>query len=207
MHVARCSSAVKRTAIPWYPDCHPRSRATTGSTGSPLKPQTGSSCLLVKPKRSRRTGSLPCRESWTDPWCRRSTQVRKHTRATERKSQIRIRETDCISFSLQLRLISSTSLDAGCKPACVCVCAAGGMDWTMNSYILSNAAPRTERVQETAPSYLDLVLTARTLDCVADVNRADTEAYLSWMCNQRVPSAELLYKYGMWMFIALKPNI
>lgn len=137
MHVARCSSAVKRTAIPWYPDCRPRSRATTGSTGSPLKPQTGSSCLLVKPKRSRRTGSLPCRESWTDPWCRRSTQVRKHTRTTERKSQIRIRETDCISFSLQLRLISSTSLDAGCKPACVCVCVCCRRDGLDNEQLYS----------------------------------------------------------------------
>lgn len=56
----------------------------------------------------------------------------------------------------------------------MCVCAAGGTDWTMNSYILSNEALQTERVQETAPSYLDLVLTARTLDCVADVNRAQT---------------------------------
>ncbi len=86
MHVARCSSAVKRTALPWYPDCRPRPRDTTGSTGSPLKPQTGSSCLLVKPKRSRRTGSLPFRKSSTDPWCRRSTQVCKHTRSTERNS-------------------------------------------------------------------------------------------------------------------------
>lgn len=132
MHVARCSSAVKRTAIPWYPDCRPRPRDTTGSTGSPLKPQTGSSCLLVKPKQSRRTGSLPFRESSTDPWCRRSTQVCKHS--LDRK---KLSKSDSEKLTVSLSLCSWGSFQAQALMlavslrVCVCVLQVGRTgQWT-----------------------------------------------------------------------------
>lgn len=149
-HVARCSSAVRRTAIQWCLACRPLPKDTTGSTGSLLKPLTGSSCSLVKQKQSRRTGSLPFRESSTDPWCRRSTQV--HT------IEQTLSESWLIGFNLHApSFLSPVEAHFKHKPWCWLQTgwyATGGTDWTINSKICPMAymeVLRTERVHWNSP--------------------------------------------------------
>lgn len=75
MHEGRCSLAVKKTDTLCFLASPQTLRANTGSLELPLRPQTGSFCLHVKLKRTRRTGSLRFRLLLTGRCSLRSMQV------------------------------------------------------------------------------------------------------------------------------------
>lgn len=77
MPVARCSSAVRRTATPSCPACPRPRRAATGTTASPSSRRTGSSCSPARPRPSNGIGYRPSRGSSIGQWGRRNMQVRK----------------------------------------------------------------------------------------------------------------------------------